>query len=578
MGSVPVSSKISARYSQVHPKKSGGATYTPSIFAAFVADQIAQVTKLPESGRIRILDPSVGDGTLLLAMIERLPEGTRKRLEVFGFDTDPIAVASSASRIQAAFPSVPCKVEQRDFLEYVLSSGDGLFAEQQERFDLVIANPPYVRTQIIGAKQARGFAEQFGLSGRVDLCFPFLLGISQVLSAEGTFGIIVSNRFMTTKAGQSVRRALLSRFDLLHVWDMGDTKLFDAAVLPAVLLGHNATGKKSTTKIPFSTIYEEKTFQADSQALHTLEALSFDSGVVGVSDGRRFKVTHGTLDNGKASEGVWRIATNLTDTWLATVESHTWATFSRIGRIRVGVKTTADKVFINTDWESVSSGQIPELLRPLTTRKCSRRFKPIKPVQPKMILYPHESTPSGRAPVDLNQFPKAARYLESHRQQLEARTYVIEAGRKWYEIWVHHDPATWAEPKMVFPDISEKPSFWIDLEGTVVNGECYWIRCEDGSDPDLLWLAVGIANSAFIESFYDHRFNNKLYAGRRRFITQYVEKFPLPDPGRPESQAIIATAKKIYDLTPSREAENLGIELNNMVWRVFGLPTEEVTR
>ena len=42
------------------------------------------------------------------------------------------------------------------------------------------------------------------------------------------------------------------------------------------------------------------------------------------------------------------------------------------------------------------------------------------------------------------------------------------------------------------------------------------------------------------------RFNNKLYAGRRRFITQYVEQFPLPDPDREESKTIIALAKLIH--------------------------------
>ena len=77
-------------------------------------------------------------------------------------------------------------------------------------------------------------------------------------------------------------------------------------------------------------------------------------------------------------------------------------------------------------------------------------------------------------------------------------------------------------PKLVFRDISEQPTFWLDFEGSVVNGDCYWLTPESQGSDDRLWLAAAVANSTFIESFYDHRFNNKLYAGRRRFITQYV--------------------------------------------------------
>jgi hypothetical protein len=133
--------------------------------------------------------------------------------------------------------------------------------------------------------------------------------------------------------------------------------------------------------------------------------------------------------------------------------------------------------------------------------------------------------------------------LEKHRDALEARTYLIEAGRKWYELWVPQNPAAWALPKLVFPDISDKPIFWIDTDGGVVNGECYWLQCENKDEHDLLWLALAVANSTFIEAFYDHRFNNKLYAGRRRYITQYVELFPLPNPTCVESVMIIALGK-----------------------------------
>lgn len=574
------------RYSVVTQQKSSGVTYTPIILARFVADQLLKVADFPKSGKIRVLDPACGNGILLDVLIKKIPSAFRKRVEVVGYDTDPEAIQVASQRLRRNFPDLNVNLEQKNFLEHVLNlqGVSSLFStgEVQKTFHLVISNPPYVRTQIMGAQQAQQLAQSFGLTGRVDLYYPFLLGISQVLADDGVTGVITSNRFMTTKSGQAVRRAMLSRFRILHIWDLGDTKLFDAAVLPSVLLARGTPDSQHphTNGISYSSIYETND-TAIAEAEDVLSALNTDNDtVVAIPDGRHFRVRHGALDNGGDPEGIWRVATQATDQWLATVEANTWETFRRIGKIRVGVKSTADKVFIRNDWNNLPDGQ-PELLRPLITRKCARRFKAIVPENAKHIkeiLYPHEVTENGRTAVDLGSYPKTASYLEKHREALEARTYLIEAGRKWYELWVPQDPAAWPSPKLVFPDISDKPIFWIDTDGGVVNGECYWLQCEKKDEQDLLWLALAVANSSFIEAFYDHRFNNKLYAGRRRYITQYVELFPLPNPKCDEAMAIIDLAKKIHAKTPSIEADQLATDLNARIWRVFGLPAEEVLR
>jgi len=577
--------ELCPRYSEVEQQKSTGATYTPVNFAAFVADHIVQLADLSMSGKIRVLDPACGDGALLDALIKRLQPSDRNRIEAVGYDTDPKAIRIASRRLRLGFPDLDVHLEQKDFLEHVLNlqGGGDLFSagEVQEPFHLVIANPPYVRTQIMGAQQAQQLAQCFGLTGRVDLYYPFLLGISQVLAENGVAGVITSNRFMTTKSGQAVRRAMLSRFRISHVWDLGDTKLFDAAVLPSVLLARGTpdTRHPHTDGIAYSSIYETDD-AAMAKATNALSALMADNDtVVAIPDGRRFRVRHGTLDNGGDPEGIWRVATQATDHWLATVEANTWGTFRRIGKIRVGVKSTADKVFVRNDWSDLPGGR-PELLRPLITRKCARRFKADVPAKAKHImeiLYPHEVTENGRAAVDLSLYPIAASYLKEHRDVLETRTYLIEAGRKWYELWVPQDPAAWSSPKLVFPDIADKPIFWIDTDGGIVNGECYWLQCENKDEQNLLWLALAVANSTFIEAFFDHRFNNKLYAGRRRFITQYVELFPLPNPACDEAVAIIALAKEIYAKMPSTEADQLAAELDARIWRVFGLPAEKVS-
>jgi hypothetical protein len=571
-----------ARYGAVLKEKATGETYTPKALSDFVAQNIVQtLIGFPIGRPLRILDPAMGEGELLISLLKQLlyrcPE---LEIEVYGFEPNQDALNIAATRVQQSFPNTTTYFKKKDFLEFVIEEF-GLIDNElllilnpPDTYDLIIANPPYVRTQIMGADQAKLLAKQFKLSGRVDLYYAFIIAISQVLKPEGIAGIIVSNRFMTTRSGASIRRSLLERYNLHSVWDLGDTKLFDAAVLPAIIVAEGRKNHQNSLPV-FTSIYETD-HSAKIEVSTPIQALAHN-GVVQVKDGRRFFVQHGNLNTNGSLDGVWSISTKTTNKWLAIVDSHTYKTFGDIGKIRVGVKTCADKVFIRSDWHNLPPVEYPELLRPLTTHHIARRFKALELKSPKYILYPHENVQGCRRAVNLSAYPCSRNYLEKNRSVLESRKYVIEAGREWYEIWVSQDPDAWNQPKLIFRDIANKPTFWLDQSGSIVNGDCYWITCQKPEQLDLLWLAMAIANSSFIEQFYDISFNNKLYAGRRRYITQYVEKFPLPNPEQALSKAIIAKAKEVYECIPSPKSDILQIELENMIWNAFGLVVEEVT-
>ena len=205
------------------------------------------------------------------------------------------------------------------------------------------------------------------------------------------------------------------------------------------------------------------------------------------------------------------------------------------------------------------------------------------------MLYPHVVADGRRRAIDLAHFPRANRYLESHRERLSRRHYVVDSGRQWYEIWVPHHPAQWSLPKIVFPDIAVEPRFFLDRSGAVVNGDCYWITLRPGRQSDWLLLMLAVANSSFIVRYYDTAFHNQLYAGRRRFMTQYVKHFPLPDiASRPAQQAIALVGQLVAAPTsPSAKARVLGEEptttgnppgpsqrereIDELVWQAFGL-------
>ncbi len=48
----------------------------------------------------------------------------------------------------------------------------------------------------------------------------------------------------------------------------------------------------------------------------------------------------------------------------------------------------------------------------------------------------------------------------------------------------------------MFRDICEQPTFWIDLDDTIVNGDCYWLKPRPAMI-ETLWLALAVANFDF---------------------------------------------------------------------------------
>ena len=242
---------------------------------------------------------------------------------------------------------------------------------------------------------------------------------------------------------------------------------------------------------------------------------------------------------------------------------------------RVGIKTTADEVFIREDWHKLPIDIQPEetVLRQLLSQENANRWTPkTKDVPLRQVLYTHTMKNEKRIAIDLNKYPKAEAYLKQHYTRLVSRTYVIEAKRQWYEIWVPQQPSAWQQPKLVFPDISPSPKFSYDEQGCIVDGNCYWIVPNIGQSTDILFLIAGVANSHLITRYHDLAFNNKLYAGRRRYLTQYVEKYPLPDLGSQISQNIVTLVKElIFSPFSAQQREEREQNIEILVAQAFGV-------
>lgn len=558
--------------------KQTGAHYTPPDLARFLGSHVASALVKRKPG-YRVLDPACGDGQLLYHLAIQLSPQVRQASAFVAMENDPHALKEAANRLKSISSAPRFEYIQADFLEWA-----GCFRQPEmftdcrhrsEQFDAVIANPPYVRTQVLGARSARRLAAAFGLVGRVDLYHAFACAMTDVLRPEGVLGLLCSNRFLTVQSGASLRRHLLESYDLHNVFDLGDTKLFEAAVLPAIVIGQKAGGVDNA-KCMFTKIYEVHDKKATGDAVFSGVLPAIETGAEGVIEAKGcvYGIERGTLAPACNNSQPWRVSTPASDSWLAHIRRFAPQTFADHVKVRVGVKTTADDVFIRNDWQTLphSVQPEPELLKPLLSNEIASKWWPRQSERQTLILYTHTIENGKRTAINLARFPRAKRYLESHKERLANRKYVIDAGRAWYEIWVPQNPADWQRPKVVFPDISDSPRFFLDRTGSVVDGNCYWFTADN---EDYLYLMLAIGNSSFILRYYDLVCGNKLYAGRRRFITQYVEQFPFPDPACDIAQHIIKSAKSLCEAAKCTSTSERTIAgLDRSVWQLFGLAEE----
>ncbi len=547
------------RYNHVEDRKKEGAHYTPKFMADFMSNLV--IDSFKDHQEITVVDPAVGDGALLVSFVESvIKENPRiKSIKVLAYDLNVECLLITRTRLQKYRPLCDITLHHIDFIEAV--------RESEPIADLVITNPPYVRTQNMDGGDTRKLNEEFSLSGYTDLYQPFLLSSARILKDDGILCSITSNRFLTIKSAALFRQALIDTYDIHGLWDFGDTGIFDAAVLPIVMKATKRSAKVCNSKnnTTFFSLYKTDSKETPKPA-HSLVDCLGEEGLRCVGS-TLIQSSSGYLGYSEPKD-VWTLRTNDTEEWLNTVHRNTFILFRDVGKVRVGVKSNADKIFISKDWAQSPDGK-PELARPLITRHAGGRYNPSQPPI-KSIIYPHRTVNGQKTSIPLETFPITESYLNRHKAALEKRTYLINAGRNWWELWVPQSPDLWKKPKIVFRDIVEQPTFWADMEGHIVNGECYWMIVErDHGFSDMIWLILGIANSTFIERYYDSVFNNKLYGNKRRFISQYVERFPIPNPHSKECQQIVSMVKKRMNTTSSAKQTELELAIDAAVEKAF---------
>ena len=181
------------RYTPVGRPGRLGQVFTPMA----VASVLSGMFEVP-SGRVRVLDPGAGVGSLTAAVVERAAaEKWRASLDVTAVEVDSgllEPLESTLDECRSVLPSLTVRVASADFLEWGCGHLDNVLRKgEPERFDLAILNPPYAK---LGARSREAaLLARVGIEAR-NLYAAFVTLSLRLLRPGGATGRDHSSEFL----------------------------------------------------------------------------------------------------------------------------------------------------------------------------------------------------------------------------------------------------------------------------------------------------------------------------------------------------------------------------------------------
>jgi adenine-specific DNA-methyltransferase len=206
-----------------------GQFFTPLSTAAF----IGSLPALPESGRVRILDPGAGVGSLTASLVARIvTERPGLAIDVTAVELDA-TVACELEHTLAGCRSLGAstRLVVGDFLKWGSDAVDTRSLDPDpERFDLIVMNPPYRKVNARTAERRALKRINVDLS---NLYVGFLAVAAALLDDGGQLTAITPRSFANGPYFRSFRRYFFDRmsFDRLHVFESRSKVFASDAVL-----------------------------------------------------------------------------------------------------------------------------------------------------------------------------------------------------------------------------------------------------------------------------------------------------------------------------------------------------------
>ena len=425
---------------------------------------------------------------------------------------------------------------------------DAVIANSQlSGFDLVLANPPYVRQEKFKDLKPLLANAYECYTGVADLYVYFFERGVKLLRDGGVLSFISSNSFMNSGSAKKLRQFLKTKTSIRIVIDFAETKVFTAITEPCILVALKGESSKqaiSAVKWDESQKPETVTAVVEQRALPVQQSKLQDDGWQLESPAilrlleklRRPCEPLGKIVNGCFYRG---IVTGANEAFVVD-------------------RATRDRLIA----EHKSSR---EVLQPFVRGRDVRRWR-VEPQEQWLIFT--------RRGIEIRKHPAIHDHLKQFKKQL---TPGVPGGRKpgsyeWYEI--QDNIAYWKEfetPKIVYQDIARYFGMAWDDTGSYLANTCYFIPRADK------WLLGVLLSSSML--FYVQKTLGSNEGGFIRLFSIHVEKFPVPNAEPAERKTLETLVDRILKAkraNPAADVSPLEREIDDRVYRLYALTPEDI--
>lgn len=181
-------------------EKLRGGFYTPNSIAAFILKWGFNGSKEND-----VLEPSCGDGIFL----KEIRDSGYQYRSVTAVEIDPVEAEKTRK-----IPISNSNVITSDFHEFCLKTN--------QRFDLVIGNPPYIRYQFFDRKQQKAAEDIFikaylRYSKLTNAWVSFVIGSSLLLKEKGKIGFVLPAELLQVSFAQQLREFLAHFYNKINI-------------------------------------------------------------------------------------------------------------------------------------------------------------------------------------------------------------------------------------------------------------------------------------------------------------------------------------------------------------------------
>lgn len=530
----------SAYYDYISFNKKRGVVYTPFQISKYMIENTITDLDIINNPFIKILDPACGCGNILIPCFKYLKNIYLKNL------TEINAVNNlSLSEKNIAIHIIDNNLHGTDIDMYSIKvlvldlfneSGyvneknfcaiDFLVKFEEDKFDVIIGNPPYVGHKSVDREYSRRLKSDYKdiYKDKGDISYCFFIKAFDMLKPSGKVSFITSRYFMEAQSSMELRKVITERTSIIKIVDFYGIRPFkNAGIDPAIIfLESGVKGIKTSIIRPLAT-------RGDSKK-------SFYNSVF-LNEGKNYSSFY--MNSGDFNNSGWVLTNDTDKKILEKIKKGCSATLSDMCKSFQGIITGCDRAFVVDRSTIINEMLDRELIRPWIKSSDIERGRILE--SDKYLIY-------SNLIKDESKYTSCLNHISKYRSILEQRRECKKGIRMWYELQWGRKEEIFEAKKIIFPYKSTSNRFAID-EGSYFSADVYSLVINDES-LSYEWL-MNLLNSSLYE-FYFKTYAKKLGDALYEYYPNTVMRLGIP------------------------ESQNLKFTDDNSIFDYFSIDTEEI--